>query len=450
MGGLPPDVLLIISVFAPLFTETVWQRAQVLLVGAILTPGRRTVAAVLRVMGLSEEQRFKNYHRVLSRARWSGLASSRLLLELLSKAFARQGPLVMGLDETIERRWGRKIGARGIYRDPVRSSRGHFVKASGLRWLSLMLLVPIPWAGRVWALPFLTPLCPSERYYRRYRRAHRPLTERARQVLRIVQRWLPSRPIVVVADSSFAALELLAAVTSAALSVVTRLRLDAALYEPAPPREAGHGGRPRKKGKRLATLAQVAADPATEWQRLTVALWYGEANRLVEIASGTAVWYHAGKPPVAIRWVLIRDPQQRFDTQALLCTDPDAAPADIVRWFVRRWSVEVTFEEARAHLGIETQRQWSRRAIARTTPILFGLFSLVTLIADRLVAGRAMPVRTSAWYRKTQPTFSDVLALVRRHLWRAQHFSMSRPKTDVEKPSDPLPARFVELLCYAN
>jgi len=132
---------------------------------------------------------------------------------------------------------------------------------------------------------------------------------------------------------------------------------------------------------------------------------------MVEIASGTAVWYHAGKPPVAVRWVLIRDPQQRFDTQALLCTDPNALAADVVRWFVRRWSVEVTFQEARAHLEIETQRQWSWHAIARTTPILLGLFSLVTLIADRLVVGCAIPVRTSAWYRKTQPTFSDALAL---------------------------------------
>jgi len=290
MSGLPPDVLLIIGVFAPLFAKTVWQRAQVLLIGAILTPGRRTVAAVLRVMGLSEERRFKNYHRVLSRARWSGMAASRVLLELLISAFARQGPLVMGLDDTIERRWGRKIAARSIYRDPVRSSRGHFVKASGLRWLSLMLLVPLPWAARVWAQPqpFLTPLCPSKRYYEGCGRGHRSLTERARQALRGVQRWLPERAIVVVADSGFAALELLAAVTSETLSVVTRLRLDAALYEPAPTYVAGRGGRPRKKGKRLPTLAQVAADPATEWQRLNVALWYGEANRTIEIASGTA------------------------------------------------------------------------------------------------------------------------------------------------------------------
>lgn len=449
MHGLPSDVLAIIRVFAPVFTERVWQRAQVLLIGAILTPGRRTVAAVLRVMGLREERRFKNYHRVLSRARWSGLATSRILLGLLIKVFAPTGRLVIGMDDTIERRWGRRIQARGIYRDPVRSSREHFVKASGLRWLSLMALVPITWAGRVWALPFLTLLCPSARYYQRHHRAHRSLTERARQVLRCVQRWLPDRSIVVVADSSFAALELLAAVTSKTLCVVTRLRLDAALYEPAPPRAPGRSGRPRKKGQRLPTLEQVAADPATRWQRLSVARWYGEVNRPVEIATGTGVWYHAGKPPVPIRWVLIRDPAKRFDTQALLCTDPEANAIDIVLWFVRRWSVEVTFEEARAHLGIETQRQWSKRAIARTTPILLGLFSLVTLIADRLVTDQALPVRTSAWYRKTHPTFSDALALVRRHLWCAQGFSMSRSQTDIEKPPNPLLARCIELLCYA-
>jgi hypothetical protein len=431
------------------FSERVWQHAQTLLIGAILTPGRRTVAAVLRVMGLSDERRFKNYHRVLSRARWSGLATSRRLARLLITSWVPTGRIVLGIDDTIERRWGWRIQARGIYRDPVRSSRAHVVKASGLRWLSLMVLVPIEWADRVWALPFLTVLCPSKRYYQRYHRAHRSLTERAEQLMHTVQRWFPDRALVVVGDSSFAALDLLAAVTSATRCIVTRLRLDAALYAPAPPRAAGRHGRPRKKGRRLPTLEQVAADPNTHWQRVTVKHWYGELNRAIEITSDTAVWYHAGKPPVAIRWVLIRDPHHRFDTQAVLCTDPKATAIDSVLWFVRRWSVEVTFQEVRAHLGVETQRQWSRKAIARTTPILLGLFSLVTLMADRLVSGRAMPVRTSAWYRKTQPTFSDALALVRRHLWCAQGFSMSRSHTDVEKLPNLVLARCMEILCYA-
>ena len=449
MGALPPDLMLIISVFSPLFTETVWNRAQQLLVGAILTPGRRTVASILRVIGLDEDRGYKNYHRVLSRAHWSGLASSRVLLGLLIKTFARRGVLVLGLDDTIERRWGAKIRARGIYRDPVRSSRGHFVKTSGLRWLSLMLLVPIPWSGRVWALPFLTPLCPSKRYYEGYGRAHRPLSERARQVLRIAKRWLAKRRVVVVADSSFAALDLLAAVTSERFSVVTRLRLDAALYEPAPVRRPGQSGRPRKKGTRLPTLEQVAVDKKTRWRAITVARWYSQSDRRLEIASGTAVWSHSGKPAVAIRWVLIRDPDKHLATQALLSTDPKACAKQIVQWFVQRWQVEVTFAEVRAHLGVETQRQWSDKAIARTTPLLLALFSLVSVMAHRFSEHNSLPVRRSAWYRKTQPTFSDALALVRRRLWAEQVFDTSRSGSDVQKIPDPILRHLTELLCYA-
>ncbi len=449
MNGLPPDIDLIIDRFAPLFSESVWSRARTLLIGAILVSGRRTVASVLRVMGLSEERRYKNYHRVLSRARWSGLASSRLLLSLLVNRFAGQGPLVIGIDDTIERRWGAKIRARGIYRDPVRSSRSHFVKVSGLRWLSVMVLARVSWAQRVWALPFMTLLCPSQRYYQTAGRRHRPLTERAVQALLILKRWLPNRKLVVTADSSFSALEFLAAVSDEQLSVVTRLRIDAALYEPAPPAKPGQRGRPRKKGQRLPTLAKVAARRSTRWKRLTVSLWYGEPDRRIEYCSATAVWFHNGLPPVPIRWILIRDPLGRFPLQALLSTDPTAQPADIVAWFVQRWQLEVTFEETRRHLGIETQRQWSDQAIARTTPILMALFSLVTLLADRLIGRRAMPVRTSAWYHKTRPTFSDALALVRRQLWAEEGFRTSPSRTDRRKITDPVVARLADALCYA-
>ena len=265
-----------------------------------------------------------------------------------------------------------------------------------------------------------------------------------------MKRWLPGRRIVVTADNGFSVLEFLAAVSDDQLSVVTRLRLDAALYDPAPPRQPRQNGRPRKKGQRRPTLSQVAADPATRWRRLTVAQWYGQTQRTIEITSETAVWFHSGMPPVAIRWVLIRDPQNQFDTQALLSTDPKASARDIVLWFIQRWSLEVTFEEVRAHLGVETQRQWSHYAIARTTPILMAVFSLVTLMADRLVALQAMPVRASAWYRKATPTFSDALALVRRQLWAAQGFSMSPSTTDSRKGADSDIARLIDVLCYAE
>src|SRR5918998_4430399 len=384
MLHLPARFAAIIVAFAPLFRHRTWRHAEVLLVGAILAPGKRTVTSLLRIVGLSRERHFVNYHRVLSRARWNGREAARLLLGLLVHTFVPTGPVILGLDDTIERRRGKRIAAKGIYRDPVRSSHGHFVKASGLRWLGLMLLAPVPRAGRVWALPFLTALAPSERYSREHGRRHEKLTDRARQLVLQARRWTPGRPLVLVADSGFAALEPLAALARRGVACVTRLRLDAALYGPAPPRKPGSVGRPRTKGVRLPTLAEVLADRKTPWRRVAVPGWYGEGDRVVEIHPRPPVWGHPGEPVVPIRWVLLRDPQRRFDPQALLCTDAAQEPLQVVRWFVQRWQVEVTFREARDHLGVETQRQWSDRAIARTTPCLLALFSIVTLLAARL------------------------------------------------------------------
>ena len=448
MSTLPTGFAHLILAFAPLFSKRVFQSVQVLLTGAILATGKRTVTAVLRVMGLDQQTHFQTYHRVLNRAAWSPLAASRILLSLLVRTFAPQGPLIFGLDDTIERRWGAKIAARGIYRDPVRSSRSHFVKVSGLRWLCMMLAVPIPWAVRVWALPFLTALCPSERYHDQQGKRHKTLTDWARQMVKLVKRWLPERQIVIVADSTFAALEFLGAARPYA-TIITRLRLDAALYAPAPVRRPRQRGRARKKGERLPTLSEVLADPHTRWKTLTIPFWYGEHNRQVQVVSATAVWYHSGMPVIPLRWVLIRDPMEQFETQALLCTDWHATPAFILACFVQRWQMEVTFEEARAHLGVETQRQWSDQAIARTTPCLFGLYSIVTLLAQHLFSTGQVYRRCAAWYAKPQATFSDTIASVRRWLWRHEYFSTSSNETDMIKIPRPLVDRFIDSLCYA-
>ena len=451
MVTLPPEIRGVLRPFETVFSERVWDWVKVLLVGTILAPGQRTVAAALRVMGLGTERQFQNYHRVLNRARWSSRELSRRLLRALVRAFVpADAPVVVGLDETIERRRGAKIAAKGIYRDPVRSSRGHFVKASGLRWVSMQLLATIPWAGRVWALPFLTVLAPSERYHRDRGRRHKKLTDWGRQMIRQLRRWLPDRALVVVADSTYAMLELLAdaAGLRQPVTVVTRLRLDAALYDPAPPRAPGTKGRPRKKGARQPTLAQRLADPQTGWETVTVP-WYGGGTATVEVAAGTAIWYHAGLPPVAIRWVLLRDPGGRFEPQALLSTDPAARPAQVIAWFVLRWQLEVTFHEARAHLGVETQRQWSDPAILRTTPALLGLFSLVALIAERLLEHRELPVRRAAWYPKTSPTFVDTLALVRQHLWPVADFPLSSAEPDLIQIPRPLFERLTQTLAFA-
>jgi len=449
MLHLPSRFAAIILTFAPLFLQRSWRHAEVLLTGAILAPGKRTVASILRINGLARERRFVNYHRVLNRAAWRPRAASRLLFGLLLDAFVPAGPVVLGIDDTIERRRGKRIAAKGIYRDPVRSSHGHFVKASGLRWLSLMLLAPIPWAGRIWALPFLTALAPSERYCRERGQRHKKLTDWARQLVLQARRWLPDREIVVVGDSGFAALEFLAALSRHSVACITRLRLDAALYDPAPPRLPGTNGRPRTKGKRMPNLSEVLADPATSWRRVTVPGWYGSGERIVEISTATAVWRHGGMPVVPIRWVLVRDPLRRFEPQALLCTNQACDPVQILLWFIQRWQLEVTFREVRDHLGVETQRQWSDLAIARTTPCLLGLFSLVTLLGKRLPSQARQAITTSAWYRKQRPTFSDTLAAVRRDIWREQGFVISNRASNTRKLRPALRNAITYALCQA-
>src|ERR671933_2835235 len=323
MLHLPRPIIKVLHPFAAVFRERTWEHAHVLLVGASLAPGPRTVTAALRSMGLSHEPHFQNYHRVLSRATWSARRLSELLLMLLLRTFVPdEAPVIVGIDETIERRRGTKIAARGIYRDPVRSSKEHFVKTSGLRWVSLQVLAPIPWIGRVWALPFLTVLAPSERYHAERGKRHTKVHVWGRQLIVQLRRWLPARTLVVVADSTYAVIELLDACRRMPVPVtlVPRLRLDAARYDPAPSRQPGAVGRPHVKGTRQPTLAQRLQDSATGWRWVTVR-WYGGGRREVEVASGTAVWYHNGLPPVPLRWVLIRGPKGHFAPQALLCTD---------------------------------------------------------------------------------------------------------------------------------
>ena len=450
MHALPDDIAIVLSMFAPLFSQPTFEHARLLLVGAMLAPGRRTVAAVLRLMGLADEPQFQRYHRVLNRATWSSRQAAGLLLRALVAVFG-VGPLIFGLDETLERRRGAKIKAKGIYRDAARSSHSFFVKASGLRWISMMLLAPIPWAGRVWALPFFTVLAPSARYHAERGLPHKTLADWASQMVSQLRRWLPERSIVLVADSSYAVLAFLRHCPTLArpVIVITRLRLDARLFAPAPERKPGTKGRPRTKGARLPSLKELVFSPDTRWQRVIVPRWYSQGEREVEIVSATALWQTPGQPPLPIRWVLLRDPQGEFNPQALLCTELSADPGQIISWFVLRWQMETTFQAVRTHLGVETQRQWNDQAIARTTPALMGLFSLITLMAHPHFLRGEGPLRQAAWYSKAQPTFADAIACVRRQIWRSQGFVMSRSHPDRTKLIPLLHHRLIDALCYA-
>ena len=214
-------------------------------------------------------------------------------------------------------------------------------------------------------------------------------------------------------------------------------------------RRPGRPGRPRLKGRRLPSLQDGLSNRKTRWTKLIVQNWYGCTERTMEFCSGTAIWYHDELPPVSIRWVLIRDPKESFDPLALLSTEPTLTPQEIVTAYIRGWRIEVTFKESRAHLGIETRRQWSDKAIARSTPVLLALFSVVTLMASRLATETRLPILQSSWYRKSQPTFSDALAAVRKHLWGRSDFFMSGFKGNRDKISSQLFERFCEALCYA-
>ena len=284
---LPAVFINLLQPFAPLFHPKTWQKAQVLLMGAILTPRKRAVTSALPVMGLARDVNFSQYHHVLNRAACSTLKMSHVLLHLLLQHLGSiNGPLVFGIDETLERRWGKRISARGIYRDAVRSSKSHFVKASGLRWISLTWLAYLPWAKRTWALPVLTALAPSERYYERLEREPKKLSDWARQIIFQLRRWLPDQTLIIVADASYAVLELLDACRNLSnpVTFITRLRLDAALYEPAEPRTPGQMGRTRLKGKRLPNLRTLLDDSKTSWSEVTVN-WYDGTQRTRTIAS---------------------------------------------------------------------------------------------------------------------------------------------------------------------
>jgi hypothetical protein len=414
-------LLSVLTPFAVAFTAPTFRHVLVLVSGTILASGRRTVAAALRAVGLGDERRFTTYHRVLNRDVWSAPVLSRLLLDLLVHTFlASDAPLELVVDETLERRRGRKLAWKGRFHDAARSQSGHVVTSDGIRWVCVMLLAPIPWCRRRWALPFLAIPTVTPATSAKLGKRHRTAPERTEELVRLIRRWQPHRTIHLVGDSSFAVLRLAHVCGTARVRLVSRLVLNAQLYDPPPVRPASTPGVKPKKGPRQPKLCDrldLTSDAAdhTTWQRQVVA-WYGQQQRTLDVATGTALWHTDGCDPLPIRWVLVRDPQGRLSPYALFCTAPAVDALAILAAYLQRWNVEVTFEEVRAHLGLETQRQWTTRAVGLTTPCLLGLFSVVVLMAHAAHPDR-LPIRQAAWYPKPEPTFSDALAAVRRHLW---------------------------------
>jgi hypothetical protein len=421
----------------------------------------------LRVVGLGDEEHFQNYHRVLNRAKWSAPDAARILLGLIILIFAAglQKIIVLAGDDTIERRRGKKIKQLGCYRDPVRSSQKHIIKCFGLKWVSLAVMIKLPWAARPWALPFFTVLCPAQlegqplkvcryRIRRRARkskmrksraktiakkkfvatgktpRRHKTAVDILMTMIRLTHRWMPERAKVLVVDGGYAAIKLaLSCVLLKNTALVMRFHWDAALYHPPTEKPKDRRGPQALKGARQRSPQEWARRKDTKWEEKDID-WYGGEKKKLLIFTRTALWYRMGYPPVTIKYVITRDPEGELRDEVFACTDTKVSAEQIINWFVMRWGLEVTFEEARERLGMETQRQWSDLAIARTTPILLGLFSLVTIFASKLQGDGKIPVLTTAWYQKTEATFSDCLALVRKHLWNSSFHAKSAREAD--------------------
>lgn len=454
MFSVSSEIQMVMNAFSPLFSTLVWGNAMILIIGAILcNNGNRTVTSSLRVMGLSDDPCFTNYHRVLNRAKWNALKGSKILLGLLILLVPAGSPLIIGVDETIERRKGKKIKAKGVYRDAVRSTEKHVVCCFGLKWISMMLIVPLSWSRRCWALPFLTVLAHSQAYNKERGKRHKTTVDWTRQMIMQVRRWVANRNIILVGDGAYAVVALAhcCAGLPNPVYLVSRLRLDASLYDPPPPPVAGKRGRKPKKGKKQPSLADVAKDPSTKWSSMET-VWYDGVKMSLDIISGISLWYTPGQNPIPIKWVLTRthDSKGKPKMEAFFSTSLEAGTEQILHWFILRWNVEVTFEELRAHLGVETQRQWSDMAIERTTPILFSLFSLVVLMAIEILKTTPLTVRSSAWYHKSEATFSDVIALVRRDIWTSRFITNSAKSTILSQFQMNLIYSLMDRLCFSG
>jgi hypothetical protein len=452
------EIIQLLSIFAPCFSAPALAKAVHLVCGAILSPGRRTVASALRAVGREQDGTFGKYHRLLSRDRWSAMCCGKsLLFALLSGFVASDDTVEIVADETLERRRGKKISYKGWFRDPVRLTQNKVVTTPGVRWLCLCLLVPVPWSKRRWALPFCTvPVC-SEKNCQKRGRLFRGAVGLTVDMIIKVRQWLgPSRRIRLVADGGFTNIDLIHHCNAQRIEQVGRLRLDAALYDKPAVQPKNKRGRKAMKGERQPSLKQRLADADTQWIAVDVP-WYGGERRTVEIASGTALWHVAGDRPAPVRWVLVRSVGQTDPRKAVafFSSDVNAVPEQIVACYARRWNIEVFFEEVRACLGFETQRGWSNSTIGRSTPCLFGVFSLIVLLAKRLFP-QDLPVSQSAWYIKDDATFRDALSAVREHLWRYNAMPDQINKTRSRKTDDLclIPRAMLDALrhvaCYAT
>jgi hypothetical protein len=430
---LPTQAAAVFLPLAPAFTAPTFDRFTLPALAAILTPGRRTVANLLRTPGTLAPGHRTSYQRALSAARWSGLALACRLCRLVLRWVPADRPVLLVGDDTVDGHKGKRVYGKARHRDPVRSSHAYTAWRYGHKWVVLAVLVHFPFAKRPWALPVLVALYRSAEDDRRRGRPHRTPAQLLCRLLAVLLRRFPDRRFVFVGDSGHGTHEVARSCHArrARLTLISKLHPEANLVEPPPPYTGK--GRPRVKG---AALPKPGAAAAAARLRRAVVRWYGGGTRVVGLASGTGHWYKSGQELVPLRWVFVRDLSGTHRDEFFYTTDPALSPEAIVGHYAWRWNVETTFQELRGHLGLETTRGWCRRTVLRAAPLLFGLYTVVALLFAALPpASRSGGV---CWPGKAVVTFSDALVAVRRWLWAEWVFPQAGGGTAVAKLPEPL------------
>jgi len=424
MPNLQNSILSVLTIFLPLFSKPTFNKFLLLFQAHILCKGRRTVTELLRRMGLRDAKNFSDYHSFFNKNRWSALDGAKILFLKLLSLLPENDSIYIALDTTVERRKGPQIKSLNIQRDAVRSTKSRKILVPGLLWLVCTLQIKLPWVDKVWALPFLTILMPPKKPLsssknkgdiKGRKREHKSLNEWASQVIKLLRRWAgDSIKLHIIGDSAFATYLIANTCIDNNIKLTSRIRLDARTFEfPI----ANKNGRINLVGKRMQTFNEMLKNTSLEWNKDEVS-WYSGKMKKIEFLTGICLWYGYGERPVPIKWVLIRDPNGTIEPIALFTLDLGLQPQKIISIYISRWPIEVTFEEARRHLGMETQRQWSDKAIDRETPCILASFSIINLLALELLKANddKILIQASSWYPKKHVTFSDILAYVRRYI----------------------------------
>jgi len=426
--------------FSVAFTQPTIQRILPLTIGAILTIGRRTITTILWTMPGMVAGHPSTYHRVFSRAAWSLWPLGRILAGAILRQIPPNEPVLIPMDDTTAEHRGKCVYGKGCHHDAIYSTHNHVVFRWGHRWVVLAISVKFPFTSRRWALPVLAALYRPEELNIAESRRHKTPPQLARQLMAVLIHWFSKRRFVFLGDGGYASHELAMFCYRHRhhVTLVSRFHGDANLYAPAP-RQNKRMGRPRSKGRKLPSPEQVVASgqltPAT-------VSWYGGGDRRVQLISGTGHWYKAGEGLVPVRWVFVHDVQGTHRYEYFYTTDTGLSPGQIASWFTSRWPIETTFQEVHAHLGFETPRQYVAKSVLRMAPCLLGLFSVVCLIFAEHTWTHRIQVRRTEWYAKTDPTFSDAIATVRRLFWQETIFARASYHKGFEK----LPPKLRNLL----